>query len=75
MRFEDFVLDRENTLKRLENFLGIPLARIPVKPEAVGRYLQRESLPCYELLNEAIREFRYPAQNGGQTEGQTRGGG
>ena len=38
VRFEDFILDQEKTLARLEEYLGIPLARIPVRPEAVGRW-------------------------------------
>ncbi len=44
VRFEDFVLEQESTLERLRNFLGIPLARIPVRPEAVGRW-RREGTP------------------------------
>ncbi len=39
VRFEDFVLRQEETLGRLERFLGFPLARIPVRRDAVGRYL------------------------------------
>jgi hypothetical protein len=38
VRFEDFVLRQEETLHRLQEFLGFPLARIPVRPEAVGRW-------------------------------------
>ncbi|HEY0866169.1 MAG TPA: sulfotransferase [Fimbriimonas sp.] len=38
VRFEEFVLDQEATLRRLEAFLGVPLARIPVRPESVGRW-------------------------------------
>lgn len=38
VRFEEFVLDQSATLSRLEGFLGIPLARIPVQPEAVSRW-------------------------------------
>jgi hypothetical protein len=38
VRFEDFVLDQENTLQRLEEFLGFSLARIAVRPESVGRW-------------------------------------
>jgi hypothetical protein len=38
VRFEDFVLDQEATLGRLEEFLGFPLARIPVRPDSVGRW-------------------------------------
>ncbi len=38
VRFEDFVLHQEPTLQRIEEFLGIPLARIPVRAESVGRW-------------------------------------
>ncbi len=38
VNFEDFVLKQEETLARLETFLGIPLARIEVRPESVGRW-------------------------------------
>ena len=38
VRFEDFVLRQEETLARLEKYLGFELTRIPVRPEAVGRY-------------------------------------
>ena len=42
LRFEDFVLDQERTLERLEGFLGLPLTRIPVNAQAVGRYRNAE---------------------------------
>ena len=68
IRFEDFILDQEGTLKSLEDFLGIPLGRIIVREEAVARW-QREvaalepgaSLPQYEFefLKEAIVENDY----------------
>jgi hypothetical protein len=38
VRFEDFVLDQERTLARLETYLGIPLERIPVRRDSVGRW-------------------------------------
>ena len=69
IRFEDFVLDHERTLKSLEDFLGIPLARIIVHEDAVARW-QRDvaelepgaSLPQYEFefLKDAIVENGYP---------------
>jgi hypothetical protein len=34
--FEDFITDQEGCLKRLEAFLGFPLARIEVDPSTVG---------------------------------------
>lgn len=42
VRLEDFVLQQESTLTRLEEFLGFPMARIPVKPEVVGRWKTAE---------------------------------
>jgi len=38
LRFEDFVLRQPETLAQLEQFLGAPMAAIPVRPEAVGRW-------------------------------------
>ena len=38
IRFEDFVMRQPETLERLELFLGLPMAQIPVRPEAVGRW-------------------------------------
>ncbi len=40
VRFEDFIFRQEETLQRLEQFLGIPLARIPVRTDSVGRWRQ-----------------------------------
>jgi len=62
IRFEDFVLKQEETLKRLEAFLGIPLGRMVVRPEAVARW-KRALVPCvlpFEFLREAIVENGYP---------------
>ena len=60
VRFEDFVLRQEETLARLEAFLGIPLARIEVRPEAVDRYRQDEGTSYYDFLEPAMREYGYP---------------
>ena len=69
IRFEDFVLNQEATLKRLEAFLGIPLGRIVVRADAVARWKKDlaelepgASLPHYEFefLKEAIAENGYP---------------
>jgi len=42
VRFEDFVLKQDETLQRLEAFLGFPLAKIEVRPETVGRWKTAE---------------------------------
>jgi hypothetical protein len=38
LRFEDFVLKQDQVLKQLEEFLGVPMGRIIVRPDAVGRW-------------------------------------
>jgi len=38
IRFEEFVLHQQPTLRQLEAFLDFPLAKIPVRPETVGRW-------------------------------------
>jgi hypothetical protein len=61
VRFEDFVLHQEKTLARLERFLGIPLARIPVRPEAVDRWRADEGASYYDFLGPAMLEYGYEA--------------
>ena len=62
IRFEDFVLNQAATLKRLEAFLGIPLGRIIVRPDAVARWKREpdERRYDFEFLHEAIVENGYP---------------
>lgn len=59
VRFEDFVLDQERTLAALECFLGIPLARIAVNPEAVGRWKTAAQRPVIPFLADDIAELGY----------------
>lgn len=66
VRFEDFVLRQEETLKRLEKFLGIPLARIPVRPETVGRWKKDPTPTQFDFLVPALQAYGYelPAKSG-----------
>lgn len=59
VRFEDFVLRQEATLARLEEFLGIPLAKIPVHPETIGRYLVDDGENYFDFFEPAMREYGY----------------
>ena len=59
VRFEDFVLDQERTLARLERFLGFPLARIEVRPESVGRWQSAEGPTVFDFLQEDMAELGY----------------
>lgn len=61
VRFEDFVLNQEQTLERLEAFLDMSLGRIIVRPEAVERWKRVEEpkpLP-FAFLRDAIVENGY----------------
>ena len=60
VRFEDFVRRQDETLQLLEAYLGFPLARIIVRPEAVGRYDQAAGVSYFDFLDEGMAEFGYP---------------
>lgn len=59
IRFEDFVLKQEETLKRLEEFLGLPLARIPVNPDAIGRWRNDSGANYFDFFAPAMAEYNY----------------
>jgi len=59
VRFEDFVLDQEKTLAQIEKFLGIPLAKIEVRPESVGRWKTDEENHDFDFLKEDMIELGY----------------
>jgi hypothetical protein len=59
VRFEDFVLDQESTLARLEEFLGIPLARIDVRPESVGRRKTDTEQHDFPFFREELEHYGY----------------
>jgi len=59
VRFEDFVLDQEPTLKRLEAFLEIPLPRIEVRPESVGRWRTDDEQHDFPFFREELLKYGY----------------
>ncbi len=61
VRFEDFVLHQEATLARLEAYLGIPLARIIVRPDAVARYKFDTETHDFDFFTPALAEYGYAA--------------
>jgi len=62
IRFEDFVMRQEQPLERLEAFLGIPMARIPVRCESVGRWrTEAESQSFGFFPKEALYEGPWEA--------------
>jgi hypothetical protein len=59
VRFEDFVLHQEETLSRIEDFLQVKLARIPVKPETVDRWKVDEGVNYFDFLEPTMRQYGY----------------
>ena len=69
VRFEDFVLKQEETLQRLEEFLGIPLARVIMRKDTINRWQQDDGVNYFDFFAPAMREYNYeipsevPAEN------------
>jgi hypothetical protein len=60
VRFEDFVLRQEETLGKLEGFLGMALARIEVRSDSVGRWKSVEGgVREFEFLKGDMEELGY----------------
>lgn len=59
VRFEDFVTKQHETLSRLEDFLGIRLAAIPVNHKAVGRYKSDFGGHSFEFFREDMLREGY----------------
>ena len=57
VRFEDFVLKQDETLRRLEGFLGFPLAKVEVRPDSIGRWRTDDGTHDYDFFpREALYE-------------------
>ncbi len=59
VRFEDFILNQEETLQRLEAFLEMPLSRIIVRPETVARWKNDTGVNYYPFFEPAMRDYGY----------------
>jgi hypothetical protein len=61
VRFEDFVLRQNETLARLEEFLGMDLARIIVRRDAVDRWKHAKGVNYFDFFAPAMAEYGYAA--------------
>jgi hypothetical protein len=59
VRFEDFVRHQGETLARLEDYLGIPLGRIVVRPDAVDRYKLDEGVHDFDFFAPELAQYGY----------------
>jgi len=64
VRFEDFIRTQRATLRRLEEFLGIPLAKVIVSREPIGRWKTDEGRHDFDFLAEDMRELGYRPTSG-----------
>ena len=59
VRFEDFVLKQDETLGRIGDFLGLKLAKIPVNPEAVGRWKSDKQVNYFDFFEPTMAHYQY----------------
>lgn len=71
VRFEDFVLQQDDTLGRLQHFLGIPLSKILVRSEAVDRWKQDDGVNYFDFFAPAMQEFGYAIPDSAATLSQS----
>lgn len=64
VRFEDFVLRQEETLDRLGEFLGFPLARLPVRADRIGQWRAADGPVTFPFLGPAMVRFGYGVEDG-----------
>jgi hypothetical protein len=59
VRYEDFILDQRRVLKELSRFVQVPLVRVPVSAEAVGRWQRDDFVTSFDFLERPIAELGY----------------
>lgn len=59
VRFEDAVLNQKETMQKVSDFLGIPLGRVIVRPDSVGRWKTDPGPYDFDFLKEAMDEYGY----------------
>ncbi len=59
VRFEDFVMHQEETISRLEEYLGISLGRIIVRPDAVERYKLDNEPHDFDFFASELAHYGY----------------
>ena len=59
VRYEDFVLKQEETLARLEEFLEVPLARVILRKDSIGRWKTDKGKHFFPFFKPALIENGY----------------
>jgi hypothetical protein len=59
IRFEDFVLQQDRELQRLEKYLGVPMNKIEVNTAPIGRWKSDEDCHYFDFFAEDMQELGY----------------
>ncbi len=59
VRFEDAILNQDETFARVEAFLGFPLGKVIVRPDSVGRWKTDDGVCDFEFLHPAMKAYGY----------------
>ena len=59
VRFEDMVFDQDNTVKRISDYLGIPIAKIEMRPDSVGRYKKDDGIHMFDFFESDMKALGY----------------
>ena len=59
IRFEDMVFDQDNTIARVSDYLGIPIAKIEMRPDSVGRYKTDTGVHMYDFFESDMKALGY----------------
>lgn len=59
VRFEDMVFDQDNTINAISHFLGIPIAKIEMRPDSVGRYKSDSGVHMYDFFEADMKDLGY----------------
>ena len=59
VRFEDMVQRQDETLARLEAFLGLPLARIIMRQDTINRWQRDDGVNYFDFFAPAMRQYNY----------------
>lgn len=59
VRLEDFITHQDRELARLEEYLGFPLARVPLRTDPIDRHKRTPEVPFPDFLAPAMRHHRY----------------
>ncbi|HEY3290465.1 MAG TPA: sulfotransferase [Anaerolineae bacterium] len=61
VRFEDFVLRQDEAIQKLQTYLGFPLGKIIIRPEAVGRWKTDTGTHFFNFFQDDMTELGYTA--------------